>query len=161
MTVAGGALHLTATVNPTDPSGRLLSCSVSTRGAFSMSRGYVETRVRLPTGAGLWSSFWLLGNGTGAAGWPQTGEIDAFEFINNGISDGIPFFTTHWGGECPGGHCSLSQVDPPMQAIADYGTRWITYGLLRTADGVTVYVNGVETATMHRGERQRQGRCHR
>jgi beta-glucanase (GH16 family) len=157
VTVSGGQLHLNATVNPKDKTGQLLSCGVSTRGSFSMTHGYVETRVKLPTGAGLWPSFWLLGNGTGADGWPKTGEIDAFEFINNGSAEGTPFVTIHWAGNCPDDHCSLTKIDPTIPRVPDFGTGWVTYGLLRTADSLTIYINGKAMATMTRGQRNPQG----
>jgi hypothetical protein len=42
-----------------------------------------RARLKLPTGKGLWPAFWLVGNGTGASGWPSTGEVDIFEYVNN------------------------------------------------------------------------------
>ncbi len=156
VTVADGALRLMATADP-KAKNKVLSCGVSTRGTFSMTHGYIEARVKLPTGAGLWPSFWLLGNGTGADGWPKTGEVDIFEFVNNGSADGIPFVTLHWGGDCPDGHCSITRLDSGLKAVKDYGSRWMTVGLLRTADSLTVYVDGVAQPSMRRGDRNPQG----
>ncbi len=43
--------------------------------------GRVESRIRVPQGAGLWPAFWSLGTDIGEVGWPQTGEIDIMEFV--------------------------------------------------------------------------------
>jgi beta-glucanase (GH16 family) len=97
VTVGDGSLHLNALA--VKAHGKpLQSCFITTRNKFSFTHGYIETRFKLPTSPGLWSAFWLLGNGTGAQGWPKTGEIDMFEFINNGRANRIPFFTVHWAG---------------------------------------------------------------
>ncbi|MGD8598850.1 MAG: family 16 glycosylhydrolase, partial [Anaerolineae bacterium] len=43
--------------------------------------GRIESRIRVPQGAGLWPAFWSLGTDIGEVGWPQTGEIDFMEFV--------------------------------------------------------------------------------
>src|SRR5205823_478150 len=42
---------------------------------FSFTYGYVEARIKSPTGKGLWPAFWLLGDNVNSVGWPQAGEI--------------------------------------------------------------------------------------
>jgi hypothetical protein len=99
----------------------------------------------------------MLGNGTGTEGWPKTGEIDLFEFVNNGKDNGIPFFTVHWAGNCPGGHCQLTQNNPYPAKIANYAGQWITYGMRRTATSLTIYINGKQTLQIQRTQRNPQG----
>ncbi|UCH26642.1 MAG: family 16 glycosylhydrolase, partial [Trueperaceae bacterium] len=43
--------------------------------------GRIESRIKVPQGAGLWPAFWSLGTDIGEVGWPQTGEIDIMEFV--------------------------------------------------------------------------------
>jgi len=43
--------------------------------------GRIETRIKVPAGAGLWPAFWSLGTNIADVGWPQTGEIDIMEFV--------------------------------------------------------------------------------
>jgi beta-glucanase (GH16 family) len=43
--------------------------------------GRIETRIKVPAGAGLWPAFWSLGTNIGDVGWPQSGEIDIMEFV--------------------------------------------------------------------------------
>jgi beta-glucanase (GH16 family) len=49
-----------------------------------------EARIRVPTDAGLVPAFWTLGAsygpwGSGVFAWPDCGEVDIFEFANNGF----------------------------------------------------------------------------
>jgi beta-glucanase (GH16 family) len=41
----------------------------------------MEARMKLPTGQGVWSAFWMLGEDFPTSGWPDCGEIDIMENI--------------------------------------------------------------------------------
>ncbi|MEZ4709847.1 MAG: family 16 glycosylhydrolase [Caldilineaceae bacterium] len=43
--------------------------------------GRIESRIKVPQGAGIWPAFWSLGNDIDRVPWPQTGEIDFMEFV--------------------------------------------------------------------------------
>lgn len=43
--------------------------------------GRIESRIKVPSGAGLWPAFWSLGTDIGENPWPQSGEIDFMEFV--------------------------------------------------------------------------------
>jgi beta-glucanase (GH16 family) len=62
-------------------SGTWTSARLKTIGLEQFGYGRVEARLRLPTGAGLWPAFWLLGVDISSAGWPGCGEIDVMENI--------------------------------------------------------------------------------
>ncbi|MEO6629116.1 MAG: glycoside hydrolase family 16 protein, partial [Aquihabitans sp.] len=49
------------------------SAMIKSRRTFRSGR--FEARMKLPTGAGTWPAFWLVGPGP----WPDTGEIDVVE----------------------------------------------------------------------------------
>lgn len=53
---------------------------ISTEGLFSQKYGRFEARIKLPTGAGLWPAFWMLGDNFRSVGWPNCGEIDIMEY---------------------------------------------------------------------------------
>jgi beta-glucanase (GH16 family) len=83
-----GAGHLAITAARADGS---LSCyygpceytsaRLVSRHKAEFKYGRIESRIRVPKGAGLWPAFWSLGTNIGEAGWPEAGEIDFMEFV--------------------------------------------------------------------------------
>jgi hypothetical protein len=115
--------------------------------------GYIEGRFQLSSNWQGWPAFWLLGNGTGASngtatgGWPGSGEIDILEFINVTGELGNAHVTVHWGdpggggSACSAGHC---QYEPTVYNLSNYTTGWHTWGLLRTSNTLTFYIDNVQ-----------------
>lgn len=60
---------------------RYTSARLNTKGTFEFTYGRVEARIKLPSGAGVWPAFWMLGSEIDKVGWPNCGEIDVMEFI--------------------------------------------------------------------------------
>ena len=58
---------------------RYTSAKVTTRGKMLIAPGRVEARIKLPAGQGLWSAFWMLGQGYPTTPWPDCGELDVME----------------------------------------------------------------------------------
>jgi beta-glucanase (GH16 family) len=69
------------------------SASLTTDGKHSWTYGKFEARIKLPKGQGLWPAFWLLGQNIHQIRWPQCGEIDIMEHINNEEKN---YGTMHW-----------------------------------------------------------------
>jgi beta-glucanase (GH16 family) len=69
------------------------SASLITYGKHGWTYGKIEARIKLPDGQGLWPAFWTLGQNIYQAGWPECGEIDIMEHINN---DDLIYGTLHW-----------------------------------------------------------------
>ncbi len=150
VTESGGALQLNAKLVASNGK-HVQSCFVTSRDKYSFTHGYLEARVKVPSGAGLWPAFWLLGNGTGDQGWPGTGEIDMFEYVNNGHDNGVPFTTLHWAdANCSWTHCQKTQDSPWPTAVSGYASRYVTYGILRTSSTLTIYVDGRPKVTFTR-----------
>jgi len=40
---------------------------------------YVSATMTVPTAAGVWPAFWLIGADVDSVGWPQAGELDVYE----------------------------------------------------------------------------------
>jgi len=59
------------------------SARLTTRNTFQFQYGTVETRLRVPSGKGLWPAFWALGSNQGSVGWPACGEIDVLENLGS------------------------------------------------------------------------------
>lgn len=56
------------------------SARLRTKGKVSTLYGYIEARISLPIGTGMWPAFWMLPEGRYAErGWPTSGEIDIME----------------------------------------------------------------------------------
>jgi len=75
------------------------SAHITTSGHFSFTYGLLEASIKVPTGQGIWSAFWLLGNNCATVGWPACGEIDVMENIGNmpdliyGTAHGTGYFS--------------------------------------------------------------------
>lgn len=72
------------------------SARLQTKARFDQRYGRFEARIKIPSGRGLWSAFWLLGNDIDATGWPSCGEIDVME--NIGSEPGTVHATLHGPG---------------------------------------------------------------
>ena len=59
-------------------SGRL-----TTNGKYDFTYGYVEARVKMAYGQGVWPAFWMLGQDINTTPWPNCGEVDIMENIGN------------------------------------------------------------------------------
>jgi beta-glucanase (GH16 family) len=87
-----GNLAVTACASDAEyTSARLVS-----KGKVEVCYGLIETRVRVPRGAGLWPGVWALGRNIDTVSWPGCGEIDLMEHV--GVEPRRAFGTIH----CPG-----------------------------------------------------------
>jgi beta-glucanase (GH16 family) len=98
----------------------------------SFQYGWIEARIKVPAGQGLWPAFWLLGANVNTVGWPACGEIDAMESINSMTT---VYGTVH-GATVSGAHWQRGTSTPMT------GTAWHTYAVSWTATRVTWYIDG-------------------
>jgi len=85
---SGGNLVITARDNTATYSCwygqcRYTSARLQTKRLFSQQYGRFVARMKVPSGAGLWPAFWLLGDNIDTVGWPTCGEIDVMEEWGN------------------------------------------------------------------------------
>lgn len=96
---------------------------------FAFRYGYVESRVRLPQGRGLWSALWML---------PSTGEaepeIDIYETV--GEQPRVVQMHTHWTEDGEDRQRGFKFHGPDMTL------GWHTFGLEWTPDSLTWFVDG-------------------
>jgi beta-glucanase (GH16 family) len=57
------------------------SARIVTSSTFTFTYGRIETRLKVPRGAGLWPAAWALGANVREVGWPECGEIDVMEHV--------------------------------------------------------------------------------
>lgn len=132
--VVGDVLRLTVIHDPVVLHGRtypLRSGTVSTEGTFLAQDGdFVEARVRVPAGVGLWPAFWSLVPDR----WPP--EIDCFEFHDTSVQDRPAFNYHRVGGE-------VSGPRRYGQDGVDHRGAWHVYGWHRSVGRVVPYLDGV------------------
>jgi beta-glucanase (GH16 family) len=118
---ADGALQLTVRKLPCKVRGRTFpyrSGLVESEGKFSFTYGYMEARMWLPAGAGMWPAFWSNGQN-----WPFDGEIDVVE----GTGTDMATFHYHHGA---GVYAGSARVARATAGWHTYGASW-TPGQIR------------------------------
>ncbi|MGC9468293.1 MAG: glycoside hydrolase family 16 protein [Anaerolineae bacterium] len=100
------------------------SARLKTQGLQSFQYGRIEARLKVPSGAGTWPAFWMLGDNFEEIGWPDCGEIDIMEYI--GREPDLVMGTMHGPGYS--GALGLSQWNRQDYNIADdfhtYAIEW-------------------------------------
>ena len=76
-----------------DDQGYFTSSRIITKAKQEFQYGRIETRIKVPSGAGLWPAFWALGNDIDTNSWPDCGEIDIMEYV--GRKPGEVFTSIH------------------------------------------------------------------
>src|SRR6267142_1417143 len=142
--VASGVLSL-KTLFLNHPNGAAI-CGVelTTRNSFAtFVHGSIDGRFQIPGNAQAWPAFWLLGNGQ----WPASGEIDIFEFVNNGSQNGIPFFSLHWAASTAGPDArtwadTASWKYQSPAPLPNSTTGWHIRHVERTSEYIKVWIDG-------------------
>lgn len=91
-TIDNGNLVITAKKETVDGMP-YTSSRMNTLGKFSQTYGRIEARIKLPMGQGMWPAFWMLGSNINTVSWPQCGELDIMEHIND---TNLIYGTMHW-----------------------------------------------------------------
>lgn len=140
LTVSDGMLAITARPAAAGeaPGGLpYVSGMLSSHRTFSFRYGYVEARMRVPAGKGLWPAFWLF-----APGAEPYGEIDVAEII--GDEPGKAYATTHSGPRWQGRR--IDQVEH-VAASGDFSDGFHTFAVDWNEERVTFIVDGKETGS--------------
>ncbi len=136
----GRALQILVTYNGQGLTlGNFESARLLSQGKVTAQYGYMESRIKMPSGQGIWPAFWMLGMDISApgGGWPQCGEIDIME--NKGREPGINHSSLHgpgYSGEHP---LTATYTLPDGQKFSD---GYHTFGILWAADTVAFFVDG-------------------
>ena len=122
---------------------------LNTKNLREFTYGYIEARLRFVNSPGQWSAFWLQSSGNKAQTPPNPAagaEIDIIEHraVTASATDISKRFVSnlHWNGYAAGQEQSVGSALmalPAGQAFSD----WHTMGLLWTASGYQVYLDGV------------------
>ena len=103
-------------------SGRIV-----TRRKFDFKYGFVEARIALPRGMGIWPAFWML------AANDQSDEIDIIEAVN---TENIVYSTCHWfpNGEYQHKSGQTERFDITQFQFAVDGKEHLTLNIKNGAD---------------------------
>lgn len=111
------------------------SARLKTQGLQSFQYGWIEARLKVPSGVGLWPAFWMLGATFDGVNWPDCGEIDIMEYI--GREPNVIMGTLHGPGYS--GAQGITQWHRQDYAIADdfhiYAVEWQPGQIVWTYDG--------------------------
>ena len=113
------------------------SARITTKGKQDFKFGYLEARIKLPAGGGLWPAFWMLSTDEVYGGWPRSGEIDIMEWVGNKPKEvlGTVHFGQPWPNNSFTGH-TLKQV------LTDWSDDFHTFAVEWSADKITWLVDG-------------------
>ncbi len=116
--------------------GRYTSARLLTSGLQSFQYGYMEARIQMPYGDGIWPAYWMLGNNIGSVGWPACGEMDIMENIGNSADQPLNHSSLHAPNWNPTGTYTL-----PGGAL--YHNAYHTFAALWQPNQIQFYVDGV------------------
>ncbi|MGE2834436.1 glycoside hydrolase family 16 protein [Mycobacterium sp. SMC-4] len=130
--------HLAITARG-DSQNRITSARVNTKGTFDFTFGRAEARIALPAGRGLHPAFWLLGSDADQVGWPECGEIDVIETLNDA-------WEYHTGVHAPrSGLARGQEISAAAPAPFPLAGQFHTYWVERTPGRI---VTGIDDRTL-------------
>ena len=112
-----------------------VSSKLTTKDKVEVLYGLIEARVKIPTGAGTWPAFWMLGNNLVEDTWPICGEIDILEV--RGRDPGNLVATLHGPGYF-GEHGCGKEWRTPVSMNDDFHT----FGIEWLPDSITWLFDG-------------------
>ncbi len=146
---AGGILRLVARRLTGEQPGGINYQSGMIRSDWTMRYGFLEARVKMPGGKGVWPAFWLISDvgESGRMSWPP--EIDVFEFVNNVENDKVN--KIHIAANVPKGTTPVWLYrDPGFKpqfhdwvAPFDFDKGWHTIAIEWTPERLSWYVDGL------------------
>lgn len=136
--VRDGHLHLRATWDAATETPK--TGAVSTHGKFSMNYAEIQVKAKFTrAGQGGWPAIWMMPETPLFQGWPDCGELDIMERLNNETQ----FYSTVHLNEAyrPNPYTMTPAIDP-----SDYNI----YGMKKSPGKVEFYLNGVKTLTVEK-----------
>ncbi len=129
---------LTITCRQESAGGRSYSSGrINTKGKVDLRYGYLEARIKLPPGRGLWPAFWMLSTDEVYGGWPQSGEIDIMEWVGR-APDNL-FGTLHYGQPFPNNSMTGSEIELNG---GDWSDEYHTFAVDWRENSITWFVDG-------------------
>jgi beta-glucanase (GH16 family) len=134
LSVANGALHIAA-IEENIGGSNYSSARIITNNTYEFQYGKVEARIKVPVGQGIWPAFWMLGANYETVGWPQCGEVDIMEHVNN---EKLNTGTMHWF-DGNGHRYEGSSAPMTLNEYHVYGAIWNETSVQFSIDGQVYY----------------------
>ncbi len=119
----------------------MISGAVESADKITFTYGKVEGRLKTTAHSGNFPAFWMMPNKSTYGGWPDSGEIDIFEQINN---ENTSYHTIHSHWANGAGDGGLGNGGNPQKGGTSATTTgdYHVYGLEWTENMLTWFVNG-------------------
>jgi beta-glucanase (GH16 family) len=127
-----------------DAAGTWTSTRMHTSGKFSTQYGRIEARMRLVAANGLWPAFWMLGTNIGSVGWPNCGEQDIMEWVDN-YGPGATSSTIHGPGYSGAGGIGVQSGFPNGTRVDD--ANYHIYGVIWSPNQIQFYRDSITNIT--------------
>lgn len=130
--ITDGTLKLkTAKIN-----GNVYSIRMYGKQSTGWKYGYIEARLKLPTGVGTWPAFWMMP--VNYTAWPADGEMDIMEEVgyDPNVIHGSLHATNHYGSNPKSGTvtCATSQTE-----FHKYAMEWTSSSIQFLVDDEVYY----------------------
>ena len=130
---------------------------INTKTKIESAYGYIEARMKMPYGKGMWPAFWLLME---PSVYPTYyGEIDVMEMVGGGSGkDNMLYGTCHWGETgivSDGGNTSLVWPAKLSDDFHVYAVEWDATSMKWYFDGSlyhTADITGTEQTELHQNQ---------
>ena len=112
-----------------------------TQGKVLFKYGFIEARIKMPSGSGNHPAFWMLGDNINQVGWPTTGEMDITEIHSNApnvTTAAINYSTLYAPNSCCSNH---NYTVAALDVGADVSAGFHTYAVAWLPDSVSFYVD--------------------
>lgn len=116
-------------------SARMNSRNPDTDSIGAWKYGYIEARIKIPSGLGTWPAFWMMPAQRNNQPWPDCGEIDIMEAV--GADPDICVCSLHASGH---NHTNNTQVS--ARKPVEMENKWVTYAMLWDEDHIEMYADG-------------------
>ena len=128
------------------------SARITTKHTFHFTYGYIETKIKLPIGKGIWPAFWMLGGNLDEIDWPSCGEIDILETKND---EKRIYNTVHWKNEENNEYnkYSLNREIENFEEFHKYGAEWTDKEIIMYVDDLEYFridLNGVKSTAFQK-----------
>jgi beta-glucanase (GH16 family) len=118
------------------------SAGIETFNKFSFKYGKVEVRAKFTGGKGSWPAIWMMPEKNVYGDWPNSGEIDMMEHVND---EKVIHHSIH-NAHVTDADGSSSATKTVAYNAGDYNI----YGVIWTSEKIEFYTNNILTYTYHK-----------